>query len=107
MQTSEFVAHRNHVLPRGGMLSIRDGRESVIYVLRGWVWVTQQGDLRDRELGPGDWFRLDRDGLAIVQAYERSALTLTSPRSDGPGRAFARFCSGLFAPVAINRLRAA
>ena len=90
MQASEFVVHRNHVLPRGRTRSIRDGRETVIFVSRGWVWVTQQGDLRDLELGPGDWFQLDRDGLAIVQAYERSALTLTTPRKDGPGSALKR-----------------
>lgn len=104
MQASEFAVHRNHVLPRGRLLSIRDGRETVIYVRRGRVWVTQQGDPRDRELGPGDWFQLDRDGLSIVQAYERSALTLTCSRDGGLRNMFGRFWSGLFAPLARRPL---
>jgi uncharacterized protein YjiS (DUF1127 family) len=35
-------------------------------VVQGNVWVTQQGDLRDRVLSTGESLRLERDGLSLL-----------------------------------------
>jgi len=65
-------------LARKGLLSIRGGRGAVLFVDHGEVWVTQEGDRRDVVLTAGAWFRLDRDGTAIVQARRDAAVTLTA-----------------------------
>jgi len=63
-------------LHRGGMLKIQDGRGVVIEVKRGMLWLTQEGDPRDRYIGAGDWLRLDSDGLTIANALKRSFVTV-------------------------------
>src|SRR6185295_3279279 len=69
-------------LPRGSLLRIVDGCGVLVRVLSGVVWITQDGSAEDHVLQPGERFRLDRNGLAIVQAFRRSALTLMSPEPD-------------------------
>ena len=61
---------------RGGMLKIQDGRGVVIEVKRGMLWLTQEGDSRDRYITAGDWLRLDSDGLTIANALKRSFVTV-------------------------------
>ena len=55
---------------------------------RGQVWLTQHHDTRDVILQAGEAFALDRDGLALVQAFEPSLIsimqTARSPRAAGP-----------------------
>ena len=70
-------------LPRRGLLSIRGGRGAVLFIEHGEVWVTQERDPRDVVLPAGAWFRLDRDGTAIVQARRAAAVTLTGA-ADAP-----------------------
>jgi hypothetical protein len=65
-------------LPRGGMLSIRGGMGALLFVERGHVWLTQDRDDRDIVLDAGAWYRLDRDGTAIVQACTAAVVTLTT-----------------------------
>ncbi len=65
-------------LPRRGLMSIRGGRGAVLFVDHGEVWVTQEGDRRDVVLTAGAWFRLDRNGTAILQARRAAAVTLTA-----------------------------
>lgn len=79
MQSKEWIVQDMLELERGGMLRIEDGRDLLIYVWEGSVWLTQDGDGRDVMLGAGGWFRLDRKGVAVVYALGRCALTLTSP----------------------------
>jgi hypothetical protein len=79
MQTNEWIVQDMLALERGAMLRIEDGRDMLVYVWKGSVWLTQDGDGRDVLLGAGGWFRLDRKGVAVVYALGRCALTLTSP----------------------------
>jgi hypothetical protein len=65
-------------LPRGSVLGIEDGRDLLVYVWQGGLWLTQERDGRDRYLGAGDSFRLDRNGLALAQATSGSTVTLTA-----------------------------
>lgn len=49
-----------------------DRRGDVIRCLYGSLWVTQEGDLRDYILEPGQDFWVTRSGTLIVQALENS-----------------------------------
>ena len=64
-------------LRRGSLLRIEDGRDTVITVLRGELWLTQEGDRRDRYLAAGQSFRLDRQGVAIASAMRHSLVSLS------------------------------
>jgi len=74
---------KNEHLARGGVLRIEDGRGSLIHVRDGALWLTQEGDARDRYLAAGSSFRLDRDGLAIAQALRPSTVAMTPHHKGG------------------------
>lgn len=63
-------------MPKGGMLKIEAGRGIVLEVKRGMLWLTQEGDTRDRYIAAGDWLRLDGDGLAIANALRRTIVCI-------------------------------
>ncbi len=65
-------------LARGDLLAIRGGRGALLFVDRGQVWLTQERDARDVVLPAGAWFRLDREGTAIVEARRAASVTLTA-----------------------------
>ncbi|HYD55289.1 MAG TPA: DUF2917 domain-containing protein [Burkholderiales bacterium] len=79
---NEFVVEGSLPLDEGGTLVIDDGREMLVYVWKGTVWVTQDGDPMDRVLKRGDWLRLDRDGRTVISALAPSAVALTSPNEE-------------------------
>jgi hypothetical protein len=79
---NEYVVHGSLAMTRGSVLRIEDGCDLLIYVWEGSLWVTQEGDTRDRHLGAGGWFRLDRDGVAIASATSRSTITVTAPEPE-------------------------
>jgi uncharacterized protein YjiS (DUF1127 family) len=53
-------------LEPGELLRLREATGRHVGVVRGSVWITQDGDPADRVIGSGESFRFDRDGLAIV-----------------------------------------
>lgn len=63
-------------LAQDQMLSLIDARGSQINCCRGALWITQDHDLRDIELSPGESFTLDRDGVAMVSALVDSTVEL-------------------------------
>lgn len=65
-------------MPKGSMLKIEDGRGIVLEVKRGMLWLTQEGDTRDRYIAAGDWLRLDGDGLAIANALKRTVVCIAA-----------------------------
>lgn len=65
-------------LAKGSMLKIEDGRGIVLEVKRGMLWLTQEGDTRDRYIAAGDWLRLDGDGLAIANALQRTVVCIAA-----------------------------
>lgn len=79
---SEYVALGAVPMARGSVMRIEDGRDLLIYVWQGGLWLTQEGDGRDRYVGAGEYFRLDCDGVALAQATRRSAVTLTAPAAE-------------------------
>lgn len=74
-----YIVHGSVGMTRGSVLRIEDGRGMLVYVWDGGIWLTQEGDGRDRYLAPGQWFLLDRNGVAVIHSLRRSVLTLTAP----------------------------
>ena len=89
--SDEYVVHGSAGMTRGSVLRIEDGRDMVIYVWEGGVWLTEEGDRRDRYLGPGDCFRLERDGVHTKRKEKRSRNSGCSVQS----RSSARTRSGI------------
>lgn len=79
MNANEYPVHGSIGMRRGGVLRIEDGRDLVLYVWDGGLWLTQQGDPSDRYVAGGEWFRLDRNGLAVASALRPTTLTITAP----------------------------
>lgn len=73
-------------MKRKQLLKVRGGRGHTIVCHSGSVWVTLDRDPRDIILGAGDSLALERDGLALVQALEQSAISV-APARDGRGLA--------------------
>ena len=97
----EFIVKGSLGLTRGSMLRIEDGRDILIYVWEGEIWLTEYGERRDRLLRAGDWHRLEREGAAIGYALERSALTLTAPQPEQFARRIVLLKAGSAAPVEL------
>ena len=72
-------------MARGDLIGIRGGRGALVFAESGTVWLTQDHDVRDVILEAGEWFRLDRDGMALVQAHRAATVTITAP-DDGVAR---------------------
>ena len=69
---------------------VEDGIGIEVKALRGNLWITQEGDSKDKVLGPGESFVIDRAGLTLVTALLGPAvLVLQRPHRCGP-RASAR-----------------
>jgi len=79
---NEYVVQGSLSMRGGSVLRIEEGRDLLVYVWEGSLWLTQEGDARDRHLGAGSWFRLDRDGVTLAQATSRSTITLTAPEPE-------------------------
>ena len=91
---------------RGSILRVENGRDMVITVLEGELWLTQERDRRDRYLAAGQSFRLDRPGVAIAHAMKHAVVSLAAPERESArakgsfGTRLRRFWAGLFAPDA-------
>lgn len=76
---SEAVRHALH-LDTGSLLKVCNGNGLRVEVTEGQAWITQEGDLRDRVLQAGQSWRIDRDGLTLIQAMMPSRLALLAAR---------------------------
>jgi hypothetical protein len=63
-------------LESGRKLSLRDAAGVTLTPLTGRAWLTMEGDLRDIDLTPGVAYRIERDGLTLVNALEPSLVEL-------------------------------
>jgi len=82
MNTHEYVISGQQRLGRRRVLAIENARDTVLYVWRGTLWITQQDDPQDRIVPAGGWIRLDRPGRALVQALEHAQFSVTALRAD-------------------------
>jgi hypothetical protein len=81
--SEHHIVKSSLLLGKGSLLRIADGRDLVLYVRSGAVWVTQEKDPRDRYLHAGDWFTVSSAGLTLVSALRAGALALASPHHEG------------------------
>ena len=61
-------------LSHGELVQLDGARGTALRVTRGMLWITLENDLRDVVLAPGDTFTVDRDGLTLIEAQERSTV---------------------------------
>lgn len=66
-------------LAKDDNLTLSDVRGASIRCRDGGLWITQDRDVRDIVLTPGETFVFDRDGPALVSALIGSSLELRSP----------------------------
>ena len=67
------------VLAKDQFISLNGAEGVRIASQRGSVWITQDGDLRDVVLQPGESVVLGRGTPAIVQAFEPALITIVDP----------------------------
>ena len=63
-------------LTKGNLISLPDAEGSIVAVLWGSVWLTQNGHRRDYEVNAGESFTIRGDGLVLISAFENSTLTI-------------------------------
>jgi hypothetical protein len=63
-------------LGRDQLLRVRNLRGGSLVIFDGMVWVTQEGDPRDRLLASGESFTFDRGGVALIHALEPTRFVL-------------------------------
>ncbi len=61
-------------LARGEILRVDRALGQSIAVVRGMVWITQEGDRRDTFLTDGESFVFDQRGTALAQAISDTSL---------------------------------
>lgn len=76
---SKPVALTKLSLELGTSLDLRKAAGTLVSVEKGTVWITQAGDPVDTLLAAGQSFRLDRDGLAVVEALGGPASIVVAP----------------------------
>lgn len=101
MNANEYLVQGSIPMTRGSILRVEDGRDLTLYVWEGAVWLTQEGDQRDRWVGAGECFRLDRQGVAIAHATQRTVVTIAAPAPELYARRIALAKAGSALPVEL------
>jgi hypothetical protein len=96
----EHLVRGDLALARGSLLRIEDGRGMTVTVSIGSLWITQEGDRRDRHVGPGESFRIDAAGLTLISALRRSVISLAVADERGFSARLANLWAGWFASSA-------
>jgi hypothetical protein len=89
-------------LKRNQLLKLRGGIGHAIVCDSGGVWLTQDGDQRDIFLKAGESFTLDRDGPALVQAFDPAAITIRQPVAQTSAARLAAFLQTLAAGAGFS-----
>lgn len=63
-------------LRHGDTRRIEHGQGLHVQCLTGTLWLTQDGDLRDIVLEPGEGATIERDGLSVVTALSDARFLL-------------------------------
>ena len=63
-------------LEPGQVVTLDDAQGTRIFARAGTVWVTEEGEMRDHVIGPGDALVIARPGRTLVQALKPSWISL-------------------------------
>ena len=69
-------------LQAGEVLSLDDAEGMQIQGRVGTVWVTEEDDLEDHIVGPGEVLVIDRPGRTVVQALAPARIWIWTPAND-------------------------
>lgn len=75
-------------LGRADLVGVRNGRGALVFVESGTAWITQEHDVRDVLVPAGESFRLDRDGVALMQGHRTATITISAPLGDAEPEVF-------------------
>ena len=62
-------------LARGQTMKVHDGAGSTICAREGTVWITEENSGNDVLLVPGQCFRLQKQGTAVLQAFDDASVS--------------------------------
>ncbi len=106
MDRHEYVVQGNLDLVRGNMVRIEDGRGMMVRVTSGSVWITEEGDPRDRFVTAGRYVRIVSSGVTLLSAISRSSIALSSPYEQGFARRIDLVRMGRLARLRARLMRA-
>ncbi len=78
MERHEKVVQGRLDLARGTLLRIADGRGMLVRVVSGSMWITEEGDQRDRFVTAGGHFHIASSGLTLISAISSGTIELSS-----------------------------
>ncbi len=73
------ITRSTFTLTPAGLLAVQDGAGSRIVVRSGVLWITQEGDVKDSIVGPGEELTIRKSGRTVITALEAACLTLIEP----------------------------
>jgi len=68
-------------LAAGEVLTLDDARGIRIHARTGTVWVTEEANLRDHVVGPGETHVVTRGGRTLIQALQPAWVALGEPKA--------------------------
>lgn len=66
-------------LSPSGVLAVQDGAGTRVLCRTGSLWVTQEGEVKDSVVRPGEVLTIRRPGRTVISALETSTLMLLGP----------------------------
>jgi DUF2917 family protein len=75
------IKRSTFTLGPAALLAVDDGAGTRIVCHSGVLWITQEGDVKDSIVGPGDVFTIRKPGHTVITALEPSTLSVLAPGS--------------------------
>ena len=63
------------------LVRIEDGRGTMVRVVSGSVWITEEGDPRDRLMAAGARLAIASRGVTLISALTPSTISLTQEKA--------------------------
>jgi len=79
---NQDLINGSRTLEKGRIRHVHAEKGRRVECLAGWIWITQDGDLRDIVLGAGEAFDFDRRGDALLSALADSRYLVLSETED-------------------------
>jgi uncharacterized protein (AIM24 family) len=76
-RTMQLTLRKPNVsLEAGEVLTLQDAAGTSIVTRTGTVWVTEEGSIEDRIIGPGETVVISHAGMTVVQALKNAWISL-------------------------------